>query len=203
MTLPDKIGLKNVIWKEVVQDSSGILFLLMCVAAFLVYYAGEREVEKRLAERNRELLQDYPEIIHKLALYMGAGMTIRNAFGKMGNDYGKQKPPGKKRYVYEEIILLCRELQSGTAEPEAYAHLGKRCRLQPYMKLGTLLSQNIRKGSGDLLIKLRQEASAAFEERKNRAKKAGEEAGTKLLLPMMMMLCIVMVLIMIPAYFTI
>ena len=203
LTLPDKIGLKNVIWKEVVQDSSGILFLLMCVAAFLVYYAGEREVEKRLAERNRELLQDYPEIIHKLALYMGAGMTIRNAFGKMGNDYGKQKPPGKKRYVYEEIILLCRELQSGTAEPEAYAHLGKRCRLQPYMKLGTLLSQNIRKGSGDLLIKLRQEVSAAFEERKNRAKKAGEEAGTKLLLPMMMMLCIVMVLIMIPAYLTI
>ena len=71
------------------------------------------------------------------------------------------------------------------------------------MKLGTLLSQNIRKGNKDLLLKLRQEAAVALEERKNRARKAGEEAGTKLLLPMMMMLCIVMVLIMIPAYFTI
>lgn len=203
LPLPVRIGSKNVIWKEVMTDNSGILFLLMCAAAFLVFYSGERDVERSLAKRNRELLQDYPEIIHKLTLYMGAGMTVRNAFGKMGDDYRKQNASGKKRYVYEEILLLVHELQSGISEPEAYAHLGKRCRLQPYMKLGTLLSQNIRKGNKDLLLKLRQEAAVALEERKNRARKAGEEAGTKLLLPMMMMLCIVMVLIMIPAYFTI
>ena len=70
------------------------------------------------------------------------------------------------------------------------------------MKLCTLLSQNIRKGSYDLLYMLRQEADNAFAERKALAKKLGEEAGTKLLLPMMMMLCIVMVIIMIPAYFS-
>lgn len=203
LRLPGKIGSKNVIWKEVIQDNSGYFFLMICVAAFFLFYSGEKDVERSLAERNRELLRDYPEIVHKLALYMGAGMTIRNAFGKMGDDYRKQKAPGKKRYVYEEILLLSHELQSGIPEAEAYAHLGKRCRLQPYMKLATLLSQNLRKGNSDLLLKLQQEAAAAFEERKNRAKKAGEEAGTKLLLPMMMMLCIVMVLIMIPAYFTI
>jgi len=203
LVLPDRIGSREIIWKEVIQDSSGYFFLLMFVAAFLIFLSGNRGVERSLAERNRELLRDYPEIVHKLALYMGAGMTIRNAFGKMGEDYKKRKTSKKKQYVYEEIVLLCHELQSGISETEAYAHLGKRCRLQPYMKLSTLLSQNLRKGNGDLLSKLRQEAETAFEERKNRAKKAGEEAGTKLLLPMMMMLCIVMVLIMIPAYFTI
>lgn len=203
LVLPDKVGSQKIIWKEVIQDSSGYLFLLMCIAAFLIFPAGNRNVEQKLAERNRELLRDYPEIVHKLALYMGAGMTIRNAFGKMGEDYKKRKISKKKQYVYEEIVLLCHELQSGVSETEAYAHLGKRCRLQPYMKLSTLLSQNLRKGNSDLLSKLRQEAETAFEERKNSAKKAGEEAGTKLLLPMMMMLCIVMVLIMIPVYFTI
>lgn len=203
LMLPAHIGSENVSWKEVIQDSSGYLFLLTCVAALLVFCSGEREEKRRLEERNQELLRDYPEIIHKLTLYMGAGMTIRNAFGKMGDDYRKRKPPGKKRFAYEEILLLCHELQSGIPEPEAYAHLGKRCRIPAYMKLGTLLSQNLRKGNRDLLFKLRQEAAAAFEEQKNRAKKAGEEAGTKLLLPMMMMLCLVMVLIMIPAYFTI
>ncbi len=70
------------------------------------------------------------------------------------------------------------------------------------MKLSALLSQNIRKGSNDLLRVLRQEADNAFAERKSLAKKLGEEAGTKLLLPMMMMLCVVMVIIMIPAYFS-
>mgnify|MGYP001032078423 CR=1 FL=1 len=201
--LPEKIGSQNVIWKEVIQDGSGFLFLLMCIAAVFLFRAGNGEVERRLAERDRELLLDYPEIVHRLALYMGAGMTIRGAFEKMGEDYKKQKPSRGKRYVYEEIVLLRHELQSGVSEAEAYAHLGKRCRLQPYMKLATLLSQNLRKGSNDLLSMLRQEAAGAFEGRKNNAKKAGEEAGTKLLLPMMMMLCIVMVIIMIPAYFTI
>ncbi|MDE5933967.1 MAG: hypothetical protein K2H40_16000, partial [Lachnospiraceae bacterium] len=203
LVLPDRVGSQPVIWKEVIQDSSGYFFLLMCAAAFLVFLSGSRGVERCLVERNRELLRDYPEIIHKLTLYMGAGMTIRNAFGKMGEDYKKQKVSKEKRYIYEEILLLCHELQSGVSETEAYAHLGQRCRLPPYMKLSTLLSQNLRKGNSDLLLKLRQEAVTAFEERKNSAKKAGEEAGTKLLLPMMMMLCIVMVLIMIPAYFTI
>lgn len=184
------------------QDSSGTFFLIVCLAAALVYGAGGREIENRLQKRNRELLLDYPEIVNKLMLYLGAGMTIRNAFLKMGEDYKKQRIAERKRYIYEEIVLLCHELQSGVSEMEAYEHLGRRCRQQSYMKLCTLLSQNLRKGSNDLLIMLRQEAAHSFEERKNTAKKLGEEAGTKLLLPMMMMLCIVMVLIMIPSYFS-
>lgn len=202
MVLPQKIGMEDVTWKEVIQDSSGYLFLLICAAAALVFFSQNKEVEQSLKKRNRELLLDYPEVINKLALYMGAGMTIRNAFLKMGEDYKKQKASIKKRYIYEEILLLGNELQSGVSETEAYVHLGKRCSLQQYMKLSALLSQNIRKGSNNLLMMMRQEAADAFEERKNMAKKLGEEAGTKLLIPMMMMLCIVMVIIMIPAYFS-
>ena len=47
---------------------------------------------------------------------------------------------------------------------------------------------------------LEQEVSDAFEERKNLAKKSGEEAGTKMLFPMMMMFGIIIVIIMIPAF---
>lgn len=171
LALPDRVGSQKIIWKEVIQDSSGYFFLLICIAAGLIRISGNRGVERRLAERNQELLRNYPEIVHKLTLYMGAGMTIRNAFGKMGEDYKKRKTPKKKQYVYEEIVLLCHELQSGVSETEVYAQLGKRCRLQPYMKLSTLLSQNLRKGNGDLLRKLRQEAELAFEDRKNSAKR--------------------------------
>lgn len=202
MPLPDRIGGKSIVWREVIQDSSFSLFLLTCIAALLVIFAKKKEEEEKAEKRRRELLLDYPEVVNKLTLYMGAGMTIRNAFQKMGEDYKKQKGSGRKRHVYEEILLLIHELQSGVSETEAYTHLGRRCQLQPYMKLSALLSQNLRKGSNDILLLLQQETASAFEQRKNAAKKAGEEAGTKLLLPMMMMLCIVMVLIMIPAYFS-
>lgn len=201
MTLPERIGTEPVIWSEIIEDSSGYFLILVILAAGVLYWGRGRELDQKLETRKRELLLDYPEIVNKLVLYMGAGMTIRNAFVKMGEDYKKQREE-RKKYAYEEILMTCYELQGGRSEMEAYAHFGKRCQVQAYMKLSALLSQNIRKGSNDLLRVLRQEADNAFAERKSLAKKLGEEAGTKLLLPMMMMLCVVMVIIMIPAYFS-
>ena len=46
---------------------------------------------------------------------------------------------------------------------------------------------------------LRTEAVEAFHERKEAAKRLGEEASTKLIVPMAIMLFIVLVIIMIPA----
>lgn len=201
MVLPEQIGTEPILWREIIEDSSGYFLILVLLAAGVLYWGRGRELDQKLEARKRELLLDYPEIVNKLALYMGAGMTIRNAFLKMGEDYKKQKEQGKK-YVYEEILITCYELQGGRSETEAYDHFGRRCQVQAYMKLSALLSQNLRKGSNDLLRMLGQEADAAFAERKSLAKKLGEEAGTKLLVPMMMMLCIVMVIIMIPAYFS-
>lgn len=201
MVLPDSMESQPIVWREIVEDSSGYLMILILLAAGLLYLGRDREIDRQMERRKKELLLDYPEIVNKLLLYMGAGMTIRNAFAKMGEDYKKQQKE-RRRYIYEEILITCHELQSGRSEKEAYEHFGRRCQVQVYMKLSTLLSQNIRKGSNDLLSMLRQEADNAFAERKNMARKLGEEAGTKLLLPMMMMLCIVMVIIMIPAYFS-
>lgn len=201
MMLPETFGAEPIIWREIITDSSGYFMMLVLIAAGVLYWGKGRELDQKLEGRRRELLLDYPEIVNKLALYMGAGMTIRNAFFKMGEDYKKQRVK-RKKYVYEEILITCYELQGGRSETEAYEHFGKRCQVQAYMKLSALLSQNIRKGSNDLLRMFRQEADNAFAERKSLAKKLGEEAGTKLLLPMMMMLCVVMVIIIIPAYFS-
>lgn len=201
MVLPEQLGTQPIVWREIITDSSGYFLLLVLIASGVLYWGKGKEVEQKLEERKRELLMDYPEIVNKLALYLGAGMTIRNAFFKMGEDYKRQREQ-RKKYVYEEILITCHELQGGRSETEAYERFGKRCQIQAYMKLSALLSQNIRKGSTDLLRMFRQEADNAFAERKNLAKKLGEEAGTKLLMPMMMMLCVVMVIIMIPAYFS-
>ena len=65
-----------------------------------------------------------------------------------------------------------------------------------------LIVQNLRKGSSGLRQMLEKEVADAFVLRKNLAKKAGEEAGTKILFPMMLMLCIVMVIILVPAFLT-
>ena len=201
LLLPGEVEERKVRWEEQKQDGSANLLILVAGAAVVVYLLKEREVDQKIEERKTKLLLDYPEIVNKLTLYMGAGMTVRNAFMKLGEDYRRQEG-GEKRYVYEEILIACHELASGRSETEVYDHFGKRCQLQVYRKLCTLLSQNLRKGSNDLFAMLRAEVDEAFRERQKTARKLGEEAGTKLLLPMMLMLCVVMVIIMVPAYFS-
>ena len=203
MELPGSVDGKELIWSEKTEDSSTPIFALISIGAIAVYLLQDKKLKERVEQRNRQMPLDYPQLISKLVLYIGAGMTIRNAFGKIASNYRKEKHSEKQfRYVYEEMLLICHELDSGISEAAAYEHFGKKCRLPQYTKLSNILVQNLKKGSNGILDALRQEAKSAFEERKNMARKLGEEAGTKLLLPMMLMLGIVMVLIIVPAYFS-
>ena len=95
----------------------------------------------------------------------------------------------------------CHEMDSGVTEAEGYENFGRRCDLQIYIRLGALLSQNLRKGTKGLSELLKLESIQAFEERKARAKRLGEEAGTKLLLPMFLMLVVVLIIVIVPAFF--
>ncbi len=60
--------------------------------------------------------------------------------------------------------------------------------------------QNVKNGSERMREALESEMENAFEERKNLARRQGEEASTKLLLPLIMMLAMVMVMITVPAF---
>ena len=176
---------------------------MFVAAGCILYRLQDRDLKKKLEQREEQLLLSYPEFISKLALLMGAGLPIRSAFQRMAADYQNRKTRNQELiYVYEELTLACREMGSGITEAQAYEHFGQRCRLTQYRKCAALLSQNLKKGASGLLQALQQEAEHAFEERKRNARELGEKAGTRLLLPMMLMLVVVMVLIMVPACFS-
>ena len=58
------------------------------------------------------------------------------------------------------------------------------------------------KGTRGITELLSLEAVHAFEDRKARAKRKGEETGTKLLVPMIMMLAVVLVIVIVPAFWS-
>ena len=198
-------------WEEKTEDvSPGILVMgiLVCMCA---WYIMDSRLHEQTIGRSRQLAIDYPRFISRIVLYLGAGMSVRNVFYTCASEYRQQraaeskKMMGKKagvRYLYEEILLVCNELDSGIPEAEAYMHFGRRCRSRQYTKLCSLLVQNLRRGNDTLLAILQEEAQSSFEERKNLARELGEEAGTKLLLPMMIMLGVTMLIIIVPAYFS-
>ena len=198
--LPDEWQGKAVSWQQEVEDHSIILCILTIMTAVSVYVMSDQDLHKQQEQRKKRMQKDYPDIVHKLVLYIGAGMTTRGAFQKIAGDYEQKKGEKDLRPAYEEMLYACRELRSGVSEASAYEHFGKRTGLQEYVRLSTLLTQNLKKGNSALLERLRAEADRAGEERLQNCKRLGEEAGTKLLVPMVLMLLVVMVMIMIPAF---
>ena len=202
LILPESIDDQTIIWKEKSERMPlKLLFLGMIAAGCvpLVEKSRKQEEEKR---RKEKLQSEYPELVSKLTILLGAGMTLFSAWNKITTNYSNKRKNNMIPIhpLYEEMLITCHEIESGVGEARAYERFGERCGLHRYRKFCSLLVQNLRKGTRGLVQLLEEEVSDAFEERKNLAKKSGEEAGTKMLFPMMMMFGIIIVIIMVPAF---
>ncbi|MDD5949332.1 MAG: hypothetical protein PUC39_06365 [Lachnospiraceae bacterium] len=183
------------------QESSfkGYFLFLAFLLPLLFWLKWNQDMHQQLEERRRQLLREYPEFINKLVLYLGAGMTLKHCFLQLYQEYQQRKKEGEKCYLYEEIGVMVQELNAGVSEPRCYEQWGRQLGEPVYIKLCHLLIQNLSKGSEGLLVLLQQEMQQALREKRESARRYGEEAGTKLLFPMLLLLVAVMVIVMAPA----
>lgn len=200
--LPNKLGDYIIEWEKPKDDPSGVILVAGLTVSILIWFLMDKDLDSKVKHRNNQMLQDYPEIINKFSLLVNAGMTIKQAWFNIAEDYIRKKEVQKSeiRYAYEEMTATLYELKLGIPESQAYEQFGQRTGLLPYIKFSSCLVQNLKKGNKDMVSILKIEAMEAFHERKATAKKLGEEASTKLLGPMAIMLLIVFAIIMIPAF---
>lgn len=196
--LPEEVDGSSLIWLKKNQVSIGGIVFLIFVLGGVVYWKEEKNRERQEEKRKQQMMLDYPEVVSKLTLLLGAGMSLQRAWERMVKEYLAKKK--EQRYVYEEMARTSRETANGIPWNIALDHFGKRSKLSAYMKFATLLAQNAKRGNRGLAESLQKEAEEAFEERKAMARKLGEEASTKMLAPMFLMLAMVLVVIMVPAF---
>lgn len=201
LTLPDQAAGVKLQWKEKKQHLVWKILFFEVLVLFLM--AGIVLERKRTADhiKKEQMKLDYAEVVSKLLILLGAGMSLKQAWNRISAQYSdkRQKKQIKERYIYEEMIITNHEILDGESERLAYQKFGERVDLGEYQRLIRILLQNLQTGSRGLCKLLEQESENALEERKALACKLGEEAGTKMLLPLMMMLGIVIAIIMIPA----
>lgn len=200
IVLPKEVNGTAVSWERKEEDNSIFLLFLFLLGSVLAGKGMDYDLEKSLKKRNRQLSEEYAVFVNKLRLYLAAGLTLRNAFVRITAEYGRLKKKGEKNYLYEELKIGCFQLENGVPEEQVYLDFGRRCRQMRYRHLSFLLGVQLKQGNEQLLKVLEREADSAMEEHRNLAKKAGEEAGTKLLFPMILMLVVVMLLVLLPAY---
>ena len=200
LNLPQRLNGQSIGWQEQKKEYSFLIFLLFLLGAATVGRSMDRDLKRSVQKRNEQLMAEYSGFVSMLRLYLVAGLTIKNAFVQIANDYERQSKTPGKRCLHEEIKTLCFQLENGMEEERVYQQWGYRCGEMRYRRLSFLLGVHLKQGNSQLIQLLAQEAETAQEDRRNYARKLGEEAGTKLLLPMIMMLAVVMMLVLLPAY---
>jgi hypothetical protein len=201
LTLPREAAGVALQWSEKKQYLVWkVLFFEIVILLLLRVALLEREKNAR-KEQQAQMQLDYSDVVSKLLILLGSGMTLKQAWNRIATQYNdkRQKNQIKKRYIYEEMRLTENAIRDGESEPNAYRKFAERVGLGCYQRLVRILIQNLQTGSRGLCQLLEQESQTALEERKALARKLGEEAGTKMLLPLMLMLGIVIAIIMVPA----
>ncbi len=198
-SLPTKINGEEVSYYEEKSKSTAILLLLLGIlAAILIVVNENSKLKNQMQVRERQMMVDYPQIVSKLTIFIGAGMSVKAAWFRIVKDYQMHRG-GEKRFAYEEMIYTSKQMLDGMTEAQAYLEFGKRCRLHTYLKFSSLLEQNLRKGTRGLVSLLQNETDQAFLERKHIARRYGEKMSTRLMIPMMIFFAMVLAMIMVPA----
>lgn len=201
VVLPNKIGGK--VYRFFVKNTNYAIWIfpLTLFIAILLFVLKDRDLNKEIEERQKQMLRDYPNIVSKLLIYFGAGLSIKSALERMVREYNNQKK--EIHFAYEEMDILVTKMNSGVSETTAIAEFGDRCGIHCYIKLANIIEQNLRRGSKDMVYALKSEVNSAVNTRKNSILKEGSEISTKLLGPMIIMLIISIVIIMVPAFLSI
>lgn len=158
-----------------------------------VLYISDKELFDRIKARRASIRMDFPDFAGKLVLLINAGLTVTRAWDRIAGDTSRDSP------LYRELRLAMQEIKAGKPEHSAYEEFAKRCRTPEITRFISVILQNLRKGNSELVPVLRVFAMECWEMRKNTARRIGEEASTKMLLPLMLMFLAILLIVGTPA----
>lgn len=169
----------------------------------LIIILEKKNMRENLQKKNEALLNDYPEFISKLSLLILAGLSIFNALNKIVDDYHINIQNGRKpRYLYEELSITCQKIKNGMYESFAYEEFGRRTGITCYIKFASLLISGLNRGNTDFNHQLSREATSALLDQKAHILQQGSKASTKLTFPMMLIFAVILILVIVPAFFS-
>lgn len=174
----------------ITNDVTFAVLTLAATAAIVVYV--DMDVNNAIERKRDEILSDYPEVLSKLTLLVNAGLVIREAWTKVAYT--------SDRALYKEMRLASEEMNNGVSELDAIYNFSQRCAVKEIRKFASILSQNIQKGGSELTMNLRYMNKESWEDKKHRAKRKGETAGSKLMLPLLIMFIGILLMVIVPIF---
>ncbi|MEE1228667.1 MAG: type II secretion system F family protein [Lachnospiraceae bacterium] len=177
----------------------GGVAMIMILGIVVLVSNNYSKLKENRKKNEDESIRDFAQIVHMFVLLSGAGLSMSSTVHRIVKDYQERKQRKGNRYAYDQLALMCYQMDTGMSQKEACLNWGKRFDAVNYQKLSLILVQNLSKGSRETKAMMEEVERDAFRQRMDRARKEGEEASTKMLLPMIVLLLLVMLIVMYPA----
>ena len=162
------------------------IFSAGCV--YLCIYTEERKSD----QKKEELLAEFPVVLSKLTLLICSGMTVRDAW--------KKTAEGGEGAFYMEMKETLADIENGIMETEAYKDFADRCEVKEIQKFISMLIQNMKKGSKELTIYLRDMSTEMWKLRKDNAMIKGSKNATLMIIPTSLLFIGILIMIIAPAF---
>lgn len=167
------------------------LVLFLVLAVLLGYYVGKAP-DRKIEQRSDELMNEFSEVVSKLALLTDAGMILREAWEEIAfSDEGT---------IYSEMQLAVDDMNNGVSDIEAVRRFGNRCMLPEIKKFTSTLIQGMSKGNRELSVVLTKQSSEVWDLKRQLVKRKGETAQSKLLIPMVLMFIGILIMVIVPIF---
>jgi tight adherence protein C len=162
------------------------------MALLLAFVLGE-DVKSKSKKRKEEISVDFAQAVTELALLTSSGKEVFPAWGEVCQSPERNGP------LYREMRQTVAEIHNGLNPALALEGFIKRCGTKETSRLGASILQNLTRGNDELSRYLTDLSLEVWDERKHNARKLGEQAKSKLILPMMLIFIGIILLVLAPA----
>lgn len=178
------------------EGELGAIFLGL-ITTFVIVYSVKNDMDKEIKKRHLQISMDFPDVINKILILMGAGLTLRAAWIRISKETDNQSP------LYMEMAKVTNQMESGMSDITALENMALRCSMPEMRRFTSVIIQNMQRGGSEVIYALQGIGKEMWDNRKAASKRLSEEASTKLLFPMMLMLLAVIILTVTPAILSI
>lgn len=168
-----------------------ILIVMIGFGALAYYYVSNRPKEI-IKKKTDAILDEFADVVSKLALLVNAGMILREAWEMIAySDEGE---------LYDEMRLVCVNINNGMSEIDAYTEFGTRCTAPEIKKFTSTIIQGVVKGNKELVEMIKMQSREMWSAKQHRVRQQGEKAASKLLIPTCIMFIGVLIMIIVPIF---
>lgn len=173
-------------------DGSIFVFIAIYVTGGIAYYYYGTTLPDKIQKRQDEMLEDFSELVSKLALLVNAGLILHDAWAKVAESGTSQ--------IYMEMRRSVEDMRNGIPEVDAIYTFGQRSMMPEVKKFASTLMQGLTKGAAELSVILTQQSKEVWGTKQQMMRRKGELANNKLLIPMLIVFIGILIMVLVPIF---